>query len=847
MESFFPPPITTAIGRSIMAAVSWAAIRLGLMLGYPLRASWFGAGPTKTATENRDAIQAMVDAVAANGKAHRMVIDEPGTYLVAGGTVGYVLTEKGCIVLSALPPGSEFEVAAGVVLKLPDNSMSGTVTWYTMFIGDAANLNIYLHGEGTIDMNSINQPSWVGPNATPYTQLAGSKAACFSCEVGAFERCHIKGLTIKNTFANSTLMQGRADAAVFGGMAINEELKCTNFGEGPEIDVVKRSYAIRNELVFNDNVAGDFLEQVNCDQGYWFGNRVRHINGTNPPTSGACVDCGGTLVAYLRDNVFEDARGMFEATTTNTVTGFPNRRNQYTYVDGMIVRNCPGGAIFPGEGESDWFGVDVATTVLAFNCRSLTPSYATSQHHRFHNARVVGGSFMLFDGQLKASFYGCQFSGAGNSFQARRSDTMEGIPTGYISGGSYTTTSSSCFYFDATGYNGVFNPRMILTDWVAFSSNAATGHVGTVGSLADASNIIYERAAIDTTVAYQSGVIGTVRLSGSFAGDGRLYKIPLHKRLIGKARIRVVDASGVSGNVTLSIGTVAGSYIDVSPSTAYTLATVGQWVDAAVATGAAPVGAGTGTDVYVHVTAGAVGYLVLQVDFYGDTIPVPVVDSPTNISNFRTRYRHPFFCFTDIAGTTPATVVGDDVGCFKKQLGTGPDFVATSNPTRVVFGANGIKGNAAGFLRATLSLLGPYTIVLRIKTANTNEALGYFGTWMGATGYMIRNLTGPAKFYHNADAAETDFGATANAKNVIGIAVTNTGTTTLFKADGTAVSGDGSSGGTDRSATTTVDLLSGLLNSIPASANMELEIMDVFDKVLTTAEFLREKAMIEAL
>lgn len=834
-----------AFGQSLVRTATLLAGRTTIGLPVYIPSAYGTAGPAATSTQNRDTIQATVAAVVATGLPGRILIDTPGVWLVAGSSTGYLSTGKGCIGLSTLPAGSVFEIGAGVTLKLPNSSMSGSTLWYDMLIADAASLDITICGDGTIDMNSTNQASWTGG----YTQLAGSKGVCVSCENGAFTRVHVKGLTIKNCFANPSLITGKAQTPRFGSTAIHERLKCENFGEGPEIDVVTYGFQLYNDLVFNDNVAGDLLEMVNCVYGTWVGNRWRHTSGTNPPTSGAAFDAGGTLYAYFYDNGGSDIRAVFEATTTNTVTGFTNRRNVYTYCNGLFARNCPGGAIFPGEGQSDWYGIDLLDCAVGINCRGNATF--TDQYHRFYSPRITGTSTPFFiEGDTDVEIIAPYVVATGISIHTSRSSTNDGIPNVKVRGGKLSSSASSNLYIQANSYAGIFNPAVELNE-VDCTYNSSAGVCQVADASSDASNVVYNRSKIDANSGKRGNVICSATFSGFVTGQTRIFKIPVGVRLIAEqVTYRVVDQSGAAGNVTMSVGTAAGSYVDIATSAAHALTTTGVRTTATLATTVAgPIGGTTapGTDIYVDVTGAATGYLKISVEVIGRLVPVPVADSLASITGFRSLYRWPLGLWQDAGKTTPADAIDELVRVWSASQGTALDLVAPADATRMLFGQYGVKGNSLGYLTASINLAGPYTLVYQIRTGPSNSNVAYLSLAMGAGNLLIRNTDGPVTFYHTADAATTSFSQTANNLCVIGHSVTAGNVGSIFRSDGTKANADGSSGSSIQSATTTINIGANPAGANPIDGDRYIQKIAVFDADLSAANFLRALAAMEAM
>lgn len=837
-----------AFGRSVLQAATLAAGRETMRL----YTRYVDAHPGDSAPDlRRDAVQAAIDAVVTSGIPARIVIDEPGVWDILGSsTPGYIYSNtRACLLVSDLPAGTVFEIGAGVTLRLPDDVMNdGAGLAYLMIVGDAPNLDFMLCGDGTIDMNSENQPNWTGG----YIQLLSSMGWQFSCETGSgttggFRRIHVKGLTAQNTFSNAGLITGRAASARFGGTAIHENCRAYNFGEGIEIDVTQRAFTLRNESIFTDNLAGDIYELVNCDYGVWVGNRARHENGTLPPTGGGAVDAGGTLYAYLYDNDFSNTPGGFEATTTNTVSGFTNRRNIYTYSEGFVVRGTNNPGCLPGDGQSDWFGYEAESCGTGIYVRGS--STFNDQNHRFHAPRIIGGSNVLVHGNAKVTITDPYFTTTGIAIQAGRTSSFDGLPTIRVVRGEISSSGNAAVRVDGTGYAGIFRPSIEL-DRPNLTFSSGTGVVTSAGGISDASGVVFNNANFDSaTYSRRTGVLAQAKVIVSATGQTRLLKIPLSQRCIPEAiSIRAIDAASPSGSFTARIGSSAASYADVATSSTIELTTVGQQKFFTLNDSVAgPVGSGTGLDISIDVTSACSGYLRCEVELIGRLVGVPTVDDPANISSFRSWHRWPFNLYTDL-GTTPATAVGDLIRRWSVYQGTALNLDAPADATRLTFGTSGVEGNGVGRLSASsVNLAGPYTMVYRIKVGSGSAAMGFLsiGTAGDSQNILIRSSTGICNFFASGDAAVTNYNPVASAFNVMAHAVTSGSVGTVYQIDGTIVNADGSSGSTPQANPSNFYVGSILTTGPMLSGRMISDIL-IYDKILTSAEFLRLKAMLEA-
>lgn len=783
-----------------------------------------------------DAIQAAVDAVVASGKAARIVIDEPGDWYVIGDHPGYISPwALGIVNLSLLPPGTVIKLGAGVRLILPENVMVGVSYWYDMFMADRTGLDLTIEGPGEIDLNSINQPGWVGHNPTPYTQIFGSCAVRGTVQNhGRFERIHVRDLTISNTFANSILLCGYSTTGVFGGTAIIERVRAFNFGEGPEIDVCENAYMLGNEATFNDNVFGDVLETANCNYATLIGNRWKHASNTNPPVIGAIFDCGGTFYVYMADNEGLNDRALYSAQTTTTIFPGTARRNIYTYCNGLKGRGLPSGAIFPGHGASDWYGVDLLNCAVGFNFTGST--LYTDQRHVIHSPRIQGtGTPFLLEGDVDVRILDPNVSAAGESIRLYRSSSFEGVPKCYVRGGSLRSTNSDTIRNIGTGYAGVFAPIAQL-DGVSLACAANEGIIETVGSNASVQNFTLNNCLFDVNSGRKTGVVARCTVIANATGLTRVIKIPPGLRLIPESIIaRGRDVTGGSGTFTAQIGTVAGSYADLAASTVLDVTAVGQPAEFTLATAAAPIGTGTGTEIYVSVTSASPStQLRVDIDIIGRLVGDPVYDNPSGITGFAWELKWPFNLYSDL-GTTPATP-GGLIRRWSTYRGTALNFDASSDANRVNNGQGGLFGNGTGSLQlGSIDLSGAFTIFVRVKTGPSNANQAWFGVRTGSTGWGWRNANAPLEWLDSPDVTPINIANAASTWQVVGCKIAADGTTTLVKPDGTTVAG----GNTAKSATSIINIL--IATFVSGACNSDRGISGVlcFNAVTSAADDLR--------
>jgi hypothetical protein len=184
--------------------------------------------------------------------------------------------------------------------------------------------------------------------------------------------------------------------------------------------------------------------------------------------------------------------------------------------------------------------------------------------------------------------------------------------------------------------------------------------------------------------------------------------------------------------------------------------------------------------------------------------------TPESIAGYRCWYKSNAGLWQNTGKTVAAAATDDPVRVWS-PAGTGLDLVADSDserPTRDASG--GIKGNGTTqFLvtAATLNLSGPYTIFFRARVGASNTLNRFAAFWNTTNGYSLSSSNagaGSTVFYENADASPIQMGNEANADVRYAVSVAANGQTTLWKTDGTSISGNGSSGATARSATATM-------------------------------------------
>lgn len=706
-------------------------------------ATTYGFRNSQTAAENMNAIGRAFAAIALAGSG-TLVFDSPGTCLGNAQSNPY---QAGTLCLGYYAGSNlRFVVENGTILRAADNQQSGT-TQYLFGFAFKDRTKITFEGEGTIDLNSQGQSGWTGG----YGQQLGGHICGYATEAGGgIHDITVEGLTLLNTFGNPVNL----GALGVSNQAINtrcyaRDLRCRVLGEGPQFIGVTDCGIFGGTVDDSGSTSlGDLLEFSNCIDFKCIGVTVLGT-GTNS-LSGSALDCFGSKRGTISGNVFDGPNGVIDfddglGTTTCDAIAVSNN----------VFRNARAGMSAAPSGSvafsnNVWDNVGAATACLQF-LSTNAGSKCTFVGDKF----LTCGSHIVSRGQ--AEFVGCEIDkGASHAFYWNQ-------VAGYLPALRYL--------------GGRINGRTANGSAIAVQSIASTDHapsatfyrvdltgnaggVSTVVNTGSVRNIILDECTTNSTTDANRPPqsLGTVAVNGTIEADFLLMTTGRNKSLATSRVMARVTALTGSPSVTLSVGSVAGSYTNVCPSQVLSPTAVGQVFALSLATIAGPA---ANSAVYVRVTSAAGTACKFQFSIEGEEQPeymaatVPTTANVTSLALFLGREST---YWADTAGTL-AAALGDRVARWDTSatgLPRASQGTAGARPVRQSAGLTNFDAtsimelvNAAG-TPTSVSIVGDFTAYFTgYLTADSN---GWFPVVnsTGTGGFLIAQGGGNVIFQTDA-------------------------------------------------------------------------------------------------
>jgi hypothetical protein len=676
--------------------LSNAGQRVLLGLNYPVRASWYGAGPSATAAENTTAIQAAIDAVIAAGGG-RVVLDEPGTWSIAvAGTNPYQASTQYCFDIT----GSDVtvEIKEGVTLQLAASQQTDAGGFVFGFVYRNRS-RVRLAGKGIFDLNSQNQSGWTGG----YNQQSGGHVNGYATEAGGgIHDCTVDDLTLLNTFGNPVNLGnlGASSQAINTRCHVRNTV-CRVFGEGIQFIGIEAGSIVGNTVVDAGTSLGDALELSNCLDIQVLDNIVQGNGSSSTP--GSALDVFGSKRCVVSGNIFDsynDTLGLDNGPGSSTVDG-------NTFSGNVFRNNRTGTSLAAGANlfcGNQW--VNNGTTGANIQALNTTATSKTRfVGDKFYNC----GTNFIEAGQV--DFEGCE-ADAGSSDFFYVNQEAGYSPTLRWTGGRINNRTS--------GGAAIAVQSIAATDFapsVKFFGADLTGNAAGVDRIVNTGslrNVFYDHACtLDSDATNSPDTQASALIDATLEARQALTTTQRNKSLVTRSVIaRVADLSGTPGNVTLSVGTVAGSYIDIATSQTIAPTAVGQVFRLTLATGVTPA---ANAAVYVNVSsAGSTTCrLVVSLDgeyqseFYDTTTAINTTTVPT-LALYLARTGD---YYTD-AGTTPAGY-GDSVYRWDTAapgLPRADQASASERPVRRSLGIELVDATTEMDLSASVTLTGDFTI-----------------------------------------------------------------------------------------------------------------------------------------
>lgn len=704
------------------------------------------SGPNATAAQNTTAIQAAIDAAVADGGG-TVWIDEPGTWPV--GSAGANPYDAGTIYSFELDDDVTVYVGPGVTLQLPDDTQSGATQYYYMFIfRNKERLRFY--GTGTLDCNSQGQSTYSGG----YGQQLGGHINGYGTADGNHDII-VEDLTLINTFGNPCNIG--SNTSLVNRRIYLRNLRCRVFGEGPQLSETEDFVFEGCTVDDTGNTArGDLYELSNCNDGVVRGN-VALGDGTNS-LAGSGLDLFGSKRVAVIGNVFDGV---------NNCVGMQNG-NGGSIVDditfsGNIFRNAREGisafqtgvATFAGN---IWQNVGAATALFQF-LNTVSTSKTTFSGDKFQTS----GTMIFSRGQVE--FNGCEID-AGASAALYFAQVAGYTPTVRWAGGRINNRTSSGAAVSIVSIASTdFAPSVTISN-ADLTGNA--GGVSTVVNSGSMRNVIFDNCIMSTTTDANRPPqsLGTIPVNGTLETTYTLMTTGRNKSLTTTRVLARVTAISGTPSVTLSVGSVAGSYVDVCPSQTLSPTVVGEVIALTLATGAGPA---ANSAILVNVTTGAATACKFQFSIEGEeqpeyyAAPTPTTTNVTSLVLFLPREST---YWQDTAGTTPA-VIGDRVARWDTGMAGLPrasQSTAGARPVRQSIGLTNFDNTSimtlvdSGGSATSVSLTGDFTAYFTGYITANSVIWAPVTNSTGTGGFIIAQGAGNIIFQTDAAQISVTFG-----------------------------------------------------------------------------------------
>lgn len=253
----------------------------------------YGADPTETAANNRDAIQSAIDdAESAGGVA---AVTDPGTYDLS-------LQSGSDFCLQIASGDATLVIGAGVTLRLADSQLSGSDIGNVLRIGDGTSSisHISVIGPGTIDGNRANNSSSgnVGKGSVVYV-------------AGPVSEVTIRGVEIQNGTRGGINFLGESSASRGKYVRV---LNCDvhDCDEGIKWELVDYFWCIGNRVT--SILEQDAIEPIDCSHFWVVGNHCE------PHSSNQAIDVFSSSAADIEHGVISGntIRGSGAGITINS-------------------------------------------------------------------------------------------------------------------------------------------------------------------------------------------------------------------------------------------------------------------------------------------------------------------------------------------------------------------------------------------------------------------------------------------------------------------------------------------------------------------------------------------------
>lgn len=618
-------------------------------------------------------------------------------------------------------------------------------------------------------------------------------------------------------------------------------------------------------------VNGDSVKISDCDQAEYNGVKsITVVSATSytfavsgspatPATgkrnllgpAGAGIDFGGTETVILSNLSLRAVNVATEGILTNWAGG--DRWCKNVLINGIYCEGTTGAAVLCSEGYTEIHNATFVNCSLSVLYRGKDTSYPAA-------GRLVGGHFIntagpLFWGATDVEWVNVDLTCTSQCIGFDEHATHTGTPRAKFRDCKMRSTQSYGIYM--TCLNGAkYKPICSFVGGEFHSHYAGQMYGADTGSAQlDFSGIEFDRVLLESAD-QRPGSLATKKINALLGTAQQVLTVPVHHRLVTrKVTARVVALDGTPGNVVIDLGVAADSDL-ILDGTAITPTAVGQTFDltsmlvaghvgpTSTITPGSPATLGlTAVSVTMQTTASAVSRCDLEIVIEGDYVPAGLTPDLTAIANFRAWYKTTGQLWQNTAKTTAANAAGHAVRVWAPSAGTGPDISAPADGNRPTIGAaGGLIGNGTDryMTSANIDLSASYTVLAKVKTASTNSAKAYMGASVGADAFALRSNDAALDFYCNDDAAATVMATEYSVFVVIGWSVqSSNGNTTLWRPDGSTVSGNGSSGETSLSATSVLSILSGYGGSTaPAAAETPIYDLVIIDRIITAAEYL---------